>query len=117
MEEGADPSLPSPAHHVADGRGAGMAIMVNYYRPYLLSVSDYEVYALSEHGTIDMRALRLRFNISAACLLDGHELAEDGEVLPHLNISNDLDITGDPIVNCGCVDGDRGPSRRACGLK
>jgi hypothetical protein len=117
MENGDDTLLPSPTHRVADGRGAGMAIMVNYYRPDSLSVSDYEVYRLSDHGTIDMNALRQRFNISAACLLDGHELAEDAGVLAHLNISNDLDITGDPIVDCGNVDGDRGPAGGACALQ
>ena len=98
-----------------------MVIMVNFFEPGSLSVSDYEVYTLSDRGTINVRAVRQRFNIASAWLVDGSELEDDeAEVLAHLNIGNDLDITGAVLRGCssGDEDGDAAPvSGRMCVLQ
>lgn len=98
---------------------AGMLIMVNFYEPGSLSISDYEVVMLRERGTINVRAIRQRFNIASAWLLHGQELEDDTEVLEHLNIGNDLDITGTLLWGCsGNENGEGSPTTgRACVLQ
>jgi hypothetical protein len=83
-------------------------VMVNYYAPGSLSVSDYDVYALrgeGEAGALNVGVLKRRFRLASVMLLDGTELYPDpsgcAEVRPFLNLAGDLDVTGVPLCLCG----------------
>jgi len=79
-------------------------VMVNYYAPGSLSVSDYDVYTLKERGAISVSSLKQRFHLVSVWLLDGQELHEDPsgctEVRALLNMCGDLDVTGVPVGWC-----------------
>jgi hypothetical protein len=112
-----DTPAPSPAA-VRRGSGDGgegsggerrvSLVMVNYYAPGSLSVSDYDVYALrgeGEAGALNVGVLKRRFRLASVMLLDGTELYPDpsgcAEVRPFLNLAGDLDVTGVPLCLCG----------------
>jgi hypothetical protein len=84
--------------------GAPPLVMVNYYAPGSLSVSDYDVYPLREPGALSVGVLQRRFRLASVLLLDGTELCPgpggDAEVQPFLNLAGDLDVTGVPLRAC-----------------
>ena len=84
--------------------GAPPLVMVNYYAPGSLSVSDYDVYLLREPGALSVGVLQRRFRLASVLLLDGTELCPgpggDAEVQPFLNLAGDLDVTGVPLRAC-----------------
>ncbi len=85
--------------------GATPLVMVNYYAPGSLSVSDYDVYPLREPGgALSVGVLQRRFQLASVLLLDGTELCPGPSgcagVQPFLNLTGDLDVTGVPLRAC-----------------